>query len=72
MIESQGPKTYPKIEKWCHGHCDGIIIEVAVLVSDLIEGRPKKVKDWALDMLADIQSSYYKLIRNLAKGKKSC
>lgn len=72
MFEAQGPKVFPKIKRWCHGHCDGIIIEVGILVDELLSGKSKKMKEWARDLLHDIETKYFKLIKDLAAGKDSC
>lgn len=70
--EAQGPKSFPKIKKWCHGHCNGIVAELDMLVGELVAGKSAKRKEWAYDLRDDIEKTIIKLIKDLASGKKSC
>lgn len=71
----QGPSIQPRVKKWCMGRCDGLMADMWILVSEILNYVPKKEKKlrlWAEDYQQDINRDFVKLIRGLANGRKEC
>ena len=71
----QGPSTHPRIKRWCYGRCDGLMADMWILVSEILDYVPKKEKklrQWAEDYQRDINRDLVKLVKGLVNGKKEC
>lgn len=69
MVQSQGPKKNPKIKKWCLNNCEGLLLDIQIVVNELAKRQSPKMQEWAKDMLTDIESTYEKFISDLIKNK---
>ena len=76
MIESQGPSISPKIKSWCLGRCEGLMADIDILVSELLDTPSNKraadLQKWTHDYVEDINHGFVKLIRGLINKRRSC
>lgn len=68
-----GPKRGEDPNRWCPGHCDGVIADMQLLLGVLVlEGKVSpKLKRWARKYFREIQKCYGKLIESLLRYRSS-
>lgn len=75
MVMLQGPAIQPRVKRWCMGRCDGLMADMWILVSEILDYVPKKnkkLRQWAEDYQNDINRDFTKLIKGLVNGRKEC
>jgi hypothetical protein len=71
FILSHGPKKKANNKNWCMGRCYGILADIWLMTSEMLDyipRRDKKFRKWVIDYMRVIEKDFNKLIEELVQA----